>query len=116
MSVDIWEYKDIILNGLSDESQIIIPIKDIEKYKYFTKFIHSHIIKSNIFIPSSYVVGYNIMTIDGFKWMPVFNQYHVTNRNILNKQFKEKCKQLQLEALQNIGFPSVVVKIISEYL
>ena len=64
MAVDVWKYREIILNGISCKNHVVIPVEDIEKYKHFTKFINSHIIKNNIFIPFSFMVGYNIETID----------------------------------------------------
>ena len=115
MTVDVWKYRDIILNGLSNDKYVVIPAKDIEKYKYFTKFIQSHTIENNIFVPSSFMVGYNIETIDGLKWMPVFNHLYGRNKDALNNQFRDIYKQKQMLVLENIGFPSVVVRIIYKY-
>ena len=115
MAVDVWKYREIILNGISCKNHVVIPVEDIEKYKHFTKFINSHIIKNNIFIPFSFMVGYNIETIDGYKWMPVFNHQYGRDKEALNKQFLEKYKKLQIDVLKMIGFPSVVVRIISKY-
>ena len=115
MTVDVWKYRDIILNGLSNDKYVVIPAKDIENYKHFTKFIQSHTIKNNIFVPSSFMVGYNIETIDGDKWMPVFNHLYGRNKDALNNQFRDKYKQKQILVLENIGFPAVVIRIISKY-
>ena len=115
MAVDVWKYREIILNGISCKNHVVIPVEDVEKYKNFTKFINSHIIKNNIFIPFSFMVGYNIETIDGYKWMPVFNHQYGRDKEALNNQFLEKYKQLQIDVLKKIGFPSVVVRIISKY-
>ena len=69
------------------------------------------------------MAGYFIPTIDGKKWMPIFNHDDGRLRNKLNLELKEAYCVLQeikinknIECLYQIGFPLTSLQIIKKYL
>ena len=113
MVVNVWKYRDIILGGLNPDMYIIAPFYDLDKYNGCTKYVQS---SYDFLGQTTFMVGYNVKTINGGKWMPVFCHYHGKIRDAVNEQFLVKYKEKQLDALIKVEFPAVVVRIISKYL
>lgn len=113
MVVNVWKYRDIILGGLNPDMYIIAPFYDLDKYNGCTKYVQT---SYDFLGQTTFMVGYNVKTINGDKWMPVFCHYHGKIRDAVNEQFLFKYKEKKLDALCNAGFPAVVVRIISKYL
>ena len=112
MGVDVWKYRNIVLGGLSPDMYVLAPFYDLGKYCGYTKYVQS---SYDFLGQTTFMVGYNIKTIEGLKWMPVFCHYHGKIRDAVNEQFLIKYREKQLNALSRVGFPAVVIRIISKY-
>ena len=112
MGVDVWKYRNIILGGLNPDMYVLAPFYDLDKYSGYTKYVQT---SYDFLGQTTFMVGYNIKTIDGEKWMPVFCHYYGQIRNKLNYQFLIKYREKQLNVLSKVGFPAVVIRIISKY-
>ena len=113
MVINVWKYRNIILGGLNPDMYIIAPFYDLDKYSGCTKYVQS---SYDFLGQTTFMVGYNVKTINGERWMPVFCHYHGKIRAAVNEQFLVKYKEKQLDALIKLEFPAVVVRIIAKYL
>lgn len=97
--IDVFSYRAIILGNIS-------------KYIQFT---------NEYIISKSLIIGYKIKTIDGYKFMPVFNHKLGIIRNNLNSEFhqnyNERIKNITIGCLYwNIGLPLELCHKITFYM
>jgi hypothetical protein len=118
---DYSSYRKIVLNSINPSKYHLVNHKDYQTYKNYTKYIFEFNNKKQE--PLNHMVGYYIPTIDGKKWMPIFNHDIGRLRNKLNIELKEAYYVLQerkidknIECLYQIGFPLTSLKIIRKYL
>ena len=89
--VDVFVYRSYILNKL-DESKYDLAYKDeLSNYNNFNKFIQSVDCNGDYI----YMVGYNIKTCNGNKWMPVFSSDYGRLKIKVNKEIKIKYKKYE---------------------
>ena len=102
---DVFTYRKIVLNTLptnTNKKYIIIKNKD-----YIPLNIPNYIIRDN-----EYVIGYNIDTVNGLKYMPVFSHNLGRLKNKMNSEFILKYKEYitreknrKINTLYTIGLP-----------
>jgi hypothetical protein len=96
--VNYVTYRDYVLNK-----------KDIKKYSNYTRLLFNR-------DPMIYMVGYNIPTIDGQRWMPIFNHVLGRIKNRMNEEFFSNYHKRRINALHEIGFPLLAINKIEFYL
>jgi hypothetical protein len=115
---DVFTYREIILNlyesHVNDDTKYII----INNFDSISKTVPHFLIRDN-----EYVIGYNIDTINGIKYMPVFNHNLGQIKNKMNLEFiinyKEyiiREKNRKINALYTIGFPYELCELIYDYI
>lgn len=112
---DVFAYRKIILNNLclrKNNIYIIVNEQDLKKN------ITHYKIQDN-----EYVIGYYIKTINGLKYMPVFNHKLGRVKNNVNKEFKEiykeylvREKKRKIDELYNIGLPLEICLLIYSFI
>ena len=115
---DYASYRKIVLNWIDRSKYDLVPRREIHKYKNYMKYIFDF--DYNMQQPANYMVGYFVSTIDGKKWMPVFDHDLGRKRNKMNKefleQFEERKKSVLLMCLMKYGIPDTALRIILKYL
>jgi len=115
---DYASYRKIVLNLIDRSMYHLVPRREIHKYKNYMKYIMEFDYKMQQ--PANYMVGYFVSTIDGKKWMPVFDHDIGRKRNKMNieflKQFEERKKNALMTCLMKYGIPDVALRIIHKYL
>lgn len=110
--MDVFIYRKIILGGLEPSKYITVSNSEIDYYykKKITTFIQN----------DKFMVGYNIPTIDGNIYMPVFCHKYGQNKCKMLEQLLEKTllifKEKQVNTLFQIGLPYDITQIIKTYL
>ena len=106
-------YRQIILGGLEPSKYITVSHSEIDYY--YRKKIPTFILND-----TKSMVGYNIPTIDGNIYMPVFSHIIGQNKSKMLEQLLEKTlllfKEKQIYTLYQIGFPYDITQIIKTYL
>lgn len=111
---DVFSYRRIVIGNIHTSNYHIINHNVLDRYKHYTSFIQTH---DNLnIIPQTHVIGYNVPTISGNYWMPVFNHQLGRLRETLNLEIKENHKKKIFQTLLIIGIPYVVARIIMKYL
>ena len=111
---DVFSYRRIIIGNIHTSDYQVINHNVIDRYKNYTSFIQSY--DDLNLSPKTHVVGYNVPTISGNYWMPVFNHQLGRLRETLNFEIKESHKKKIFQTLLIIGIPYVVAKIIFKYI
>lgn len=118
---DWMTYRKYILNGIDSSKYNIVSWKEIDKYKHFTTYWMQY--NNSKSRPESYMIGYFIPTIEGKKWMPIFDHDYGRVRNRLNQHFLNNFKNIKMRSidkkikcLHEIGFPITCLYIIKKYL
>ena len=118
---DYTNYRQVVLNYIDSSKYHLVNHEDYQKYKKYTSYIFDFDYKKQK--PLTHMVGYFIPTVDGKRWMPIFNNDIGRLRNKLNLELNRKYLIIQnkrldkiLECLLNIGFPLTTLNIIREYL
>ena len=114
MPCDVFNYRRIILGNIRPSNYDIINHNSLNKYKNYTTFIQSYDYQNSL--PLTHMIGYNLSTINGKYWMPVFNKDLAEIRNIVNIQIKEASQNKIVKALIFVGIPYVATKIIIKYI
>lgn len=107
--VNYLTYQYYVLNMLDSSKYHLVKGKDIQKYSNYTTLLFNH-------DPLLYTVGYNIPTIDGFKWVPIFNHDLAKIKNSMNKEFFSNYHERRINALYEVGFPLLAINRIEFYL
>ena len=111
--MDVMIYRKIILGGLEPCKYITVSHSEIDYYyrKKITTFIQTD---------TTFMVGYNILTIDGNIYMPVFCHTYGKTKCKMLEQLLEKTllifKEKQFNTLYQIGLPYDITQIIKTYL
>lgn len=66
--------------------------------------------------PMLYIVGCNIPTIDGLRWMPIFNHDLGRIKNRMNEEFFTYYDERRINVLHEVGFPLLAINRIEFYL
>lgn len=118
---DYTNYRQVVLNYINSSKYHLINHENYQKYKHYTTYIFEFDYKNQK--PLNHMIGYFIPTIDGTKWMPIFNHDDGRLRNKLNIELKEtyyiiKLRKIEknIECLYQIGFPLTSLQIIKKYL
>ena len=96
---DYTNYRQVVLNYIDSSKYHLVNHKDYQKYKNYTTYIFDFDYKKQK--PLNHMVGYFIPTIDGKKWMPIFNHDDGRLRNKLNLELKRRSSFLILSMLLN---------------
>ena len=118
---DVFSYRRIVISNIHTSNYHIINHNLLNRYRNYTSFIFSnrtgvHVYDYLNLNPQTHVVGYNVPTISGYYWMPVFNHQLGRLRETLNLEIKESHKKKIFQTLLIIGIPYVVAKIIMNYI
>ena len=116
--IDWNNYRQIVLGGINPSKFHLVKRREIQKYKNYTKYIMDF--DNNTQLPATYMVGYFLPTIDGKKWMPVFNHDYGRIRKKLHEEFYQYTEKKRVEGilrcLYEIGVPCTALRIIKNYL
>ncbi|VVU94831.1 hypothetical protein CPAV1605_556 [seawater metagenome] len=104
--MDVFDYRLYVLGGLNPKKYNTVLAKDIHKYSNYTTFIQT---SDNYNRPELYMIGYNIETIDGLKWYPVFCHELGDIKINVNKELIEKYNEINkkkiIKTLMNCNLP-----------